>query len=300
MIRSKGLVFLLSLAAALSCSVAAEHIVDGTANQEASLNNVETSIVLPNYDGREGPNRYVERLITSALATLGQSAVIAYHPLPSNVKRIEKLLSDEGAIDVAWLPATRQRIERLSYVPVPIYQGLHGTRLLLVNQTKLSEFAKVDTIEGLKALIGVQHRTWSDTEVLKSNGLPINGELEYDNMLRAIESGLADYFPRSAMTIQSEQRRLASRGIVIEPRLSLVYPNYFLLFVSTRSPALLADLSRGVDNMASNGELQVLFKNFFDARFEGLNLHNRTRIVLSNPELPDSLVEELKNGIVYN
>lgn len=265
--------------------------------EEASADTIK--IVLPNYQGRDGRNHYVETLISTALSTQGLSADVVYHPLPSNVKRIEKLLTEEQAIDVAWLQATTSRTERMQYVPIPIFQGLHGTRLLLINQNRLEAFAQVNTLEQLKTLVGVQHHTWSDTSVLKMNGLSINGDLEYANMLRAIESGLADYFPRSAMTIHAEQRRLAARGIVIEPRLTLEYPSYFLLFVSNRQPDLQKMLVRGITKMSETGDFQRLFERFFDARFQSLDLLNRTKVALNNSALPQSLVSELRQGVFY-
>ena len=66
----------------------------------------------------------------------------------------------------------------------------------MIKQSRLGEFADIKTLERLKPFIALQKQSWSDYYVLKSNGLTVNGDLSYESMLKALDEGLGDYFPK--------------------------------------------------------------------------------------------------------
>ncbi|WP_100644577.1 substrate-binding periplasmic protein [Alteromonas facilis] len=273
--------------------------VSGQSETHAAESAEKYTIVLPNYANRPDANHYVQDLVSRALATQGVGAEFDYYPLPTNTKRTLVLLGKDPEIDMTWLPATREYLDTINYIAIPLYQGLHGIRLLLINASNQDRFKNVDTLEALSELVGVQHKSWSDTRILMQNGLTVSGELDYDNMVRAIGSGFADYFPRSAMTIEFEQRKVADRNIIIEPQLALIYPSYYLLYVSDRQPKLFETLNAGFDEIIVSGAFAKIFEEYFSHRYENLDLDKRRKFQLRNSDIPSDVNQVLEKRILF-
>ncbi|WP_100656694.1 transporter substrate-binding domain-containing protein [Alteromonas flava] len=257
------------------------------------------NLVMPHSPNRNSRNRYVEELVEQALKTQGQTVSFEYYPFPTNVKRTMLLMGENAQIDLTWMPATHEYVNSFSYITLPLYQGLHGIRLLLIHNDNQQRFAAVNSLDDLAQLMGLQHESWSDTAVLLSNGLSVNRELDYDNMIRAIGLKVADYFPRSAMTIQYEQQKVKEQGIIIEPYLALVYPSYYLLFVSEKSPELKASLQRGVDHLIQEQKFMLIFERYFKDRYQGLDLSQRKKLILKNNDIPPELITTLNSRLMF-
>ena len=238
-------------------------------------------------------NQYVELLLTSAISISGAKPIIEYFEFPSNQSRINKLLQTNSGLDLAWLPVDKERLSSISYVPLPIYKGLHGNRLLLIHRDRQKDFSAIDSLQGLAELVALQNKHWSDFNILIENGLTVNGELDVEEMYKAIADRLGDYFPRSALTIAAEQQRKQYLPIAIEQELAVVYPMYLFFFVNNNNPELLTRLTNGFRIMIETGEMTRIFNQFYGIKTTNLNLSERRTFVLQNKRLPKSLESEL-------
>ncbi|XOV78810.1 MAG: hypothetical protein ACFHVJ_18060 [Aestuariibacter sp.] len=272
--------------------------INASGSKVNELQNV--TVTLPRPTGRKKPNQYIEQLITAAFATQGKAVRYEYNELPSNQFRLNKLLAEGETVDLAWLPADKSRTESFDYIPVPLYQGLHGMRLMFIKDGTQQRFDNVRSLSELSQLIALQERSWSDYSILKDNGLKVNGELDYDAMLKALSQGIGDYFPRSALTIFAEFRRAKKQSIVVEQGLLLEYPMYVVLFLSTKQPLLMHDLRDGFDIIVSDGTFKVIFDKFYQSRLANLHLADRHRIALVNKEIPVKVVRLLKQHIILD
>ncbi|MBE1298867.1 MAG: hypothetical protein GJ680_03010 [Alteromonadaceae bacterium] len=238
------------------------------------------------------PNVFIETLLTAAVAEEGLQLVINYADFPFNQIKAEQLLLDGKMVDVAWMPATTQRLKSLRYVPVPLYQGLHGNRLLLIAKGTQDKFNHVSTTNHLTKLIGITPKPWSDYDILTKNGLVIHGDLNYPASLKAVSDGLGDYFPRSALTIQGDIAAYPNLSFEIEQNLVLKYPIYTMFFLSNKKSEVLETLLTGFEKLLKNGEYERLFLQFYQNRIINLNLTKRRYLYLDNPEASQEAIDQ--------
>lgn len=263
------LVFLLC---AVSLSVTATDGADKLTQQR---------IVIPKPSNLDTPvNHYIKRIITRALAQVDIKADIHYSSEPMNQKRSALSLVQGKYINLTWLPYSREHEEQLISIKMPLYKGMHGMRILLINKASKARFAQVKTVDDLKGFIGLQKQSWSDYQVLIDNGLTVNGDLDYNSMHKALNNNLADYFPRSSMAVLAEYERNKLPNVMIEPNLILHYPQMYVFYVSKHTPGLAQSMEQGMRALVDSGEFDEIFSEFYAGRFVGLNMANRRKIEL--------------------
>ena len=244
--------------------------------------NSELTLKLPTAvtSGEQG-NIYVQSLLTEAFASLDIGIQFQFHDVAMNSARMAQSLRDNEHIDIAWLSAEHAKDPSLLAIEVAVYNNIHGNRLLLIRDGQQSEFDGITDLSQLAGLTGLQARNWSDYQVLTKNGLQINGSLSYPAMFKALRDGLADYFPRSVMTIQAGYKKQPV-GLAIEQKLLLRYPNQFYFYVSPERPELAAMLAQGLANLQQSGRFEQLFNHHYAERVKGLNLATRRVLELAN------------------
>lgn len=113
-------------------------------------------------------------------------------------------LENNREIDVVWSMTSIEREERLLPIGIPIYKGLIGWRLLLVQQNKTARFQQIDNLEQLHSLTAGQGHDWPDTTILRKNGLKVYGASSYEGLFKMLAMGRIDYFPRSLIETWNE------------------------------------------------------------------------------------------------
>lgn len=250
-------------------------------------------ITIPRSSRENVKNNYIETLLIAAVKASGNQGEIEYFDFPTNQSRLDKLLTEKSKLDLAWLPANKSRLNHIFFIPVPLYKGLHGNRLLLIRESEQQTFNELSGISELAKLTGLQNKHWYDYSVLKNNGLKINGEFEYRETIKALVEGFGDYYPRSAMTVAAEYRTYSAQPIAIEENLMLYYPSYFFIFVNNHNEALQSILMTGFKTIIKTGEMNRVFQQFYGKKINGLRLKERTTIELQNKALPELLKKSL-------
>lgn len=231
--------------------------------------------------------RYHEELLRQALRRSGLAYEIAESKVPMTQARVLRELADrKGGLDLAWTMTSVEREALLLPVRVPVERGLIGFRLALVRPEHADRWKEVRNIADLSRYVAGQGQDWPDTEILRANGLSVQGVPRHTALFEMLRLGRIDYFPRSAFEIDGEIESGLAEGLVIEPHVLLRYPAASYLFVRRDREPLAVELQRALDAMVADGSFARLFQQHFGDLIRRHNLRQRTQIVLHNPLLP--------------
>lgn len=195
-------------------------------------------------------------------------------------------LKQNELIDVAWTMTSVKREKDLTPIRIPIYKGLIGSRLLLINKKDIDKFNNINSQQALSKFKAGQGHDWPDTEILAKNNIPIITSSNYQGLFKMLAFNRFDYFPRSLIEIWDEAKAHKSSNIIIEPNLLIYYPTATYFFVNKDNKRLADALKRGMEEIIRNGEFDKLFYTYHDEFIKKSDLRNRTVIKLDNPILP--------------
>ena len=227
---------------------------------------------------------YPRKLLELVLSKTQTEYRVEYPLVPMNQNRQIAELEAGRTIDVAPLPSSADREERLLPIRVPLNKGLLGWRLGLVRKGDTERMARIKTLADLKHVHLAQGQDWPDTQILVGNGIDVITSSTYEGIFKMLESDRFDYFPRSVMEIWDEQEAHANT-LEIEPHLALhyFYDSYF--FVNKHNTKLAADISAGMEKAIADGSFDKIFNEYWGERVRKAKLNERTVIELRNPLL---------------
>ncbi len=175
--------------------------------------------------------------------------------IPVEEERQLRNLNDNIA-DIAWATCTRERNEQYTPVAVPFTAGLFGIRLAVVREED-SNITQVDSLESLQSFVAVQSSKWHDYLVLQQNGITVLASDRF-SAYRAIERGLADFYPRGAVEITEEMEQANVPKLSIAPGFALRYPMFFIIYVKKGNDALAERLNTGFARTLESGKYKAL------------------------------------------
>ena len=200
----------------------------------------------------------------------------------------------ENHLDVMWAATNQAMEDQLQPVRIPLYKGLLGHRIFIINPAAQAKFDKIKTFDDLKTISLGQGTTWADSDILASNGLKVVRVNKYPSLFYMVDGDRFDAFPRG---VQEPWGELASRpelSLAVEKHIMLVYRMPFYLFTGKHNKTLAADLEMGLNRAIADGSFD---KVFFDEPMVKdvllrANLEKRLIFNLKNPTLPkDTPVE---------
>ena len=197
-------------------------------------------------------------------------------------------LSNNDGIDVVWSMTSIEREKQNRAIRIPLMKGLMGYRLLIIRTEDQQWFRRLPTIDELRELRAGQGHDWPDTEILRANGLAVEGEEEYDSLFSLLQQGRFDYLPRAINEPWEELAARPNMDLMVEQGLLLYYPTAEYFFVSRQNTALAARLEKGLRLAIEDGSFDKLFREHpINANaFGKANLLRRRIIRLDNPLLP--------------
>ncbi|MBQ4848551.1 transporter substrate-binding domain-containing protein [Pseudoalteromonas sp. MMG013] len=225
---------------------------------------------------------YLYELLDRALIAAQFDAKVEHIQVHPHQQRTLLALS-RGEVDLHWSMTSPEREQLAIAIQVPLFKGFIGKRALLVNRAHLSRFEKIQTKAQLAKLTAVQGHDWPDTKILAFNDLPVRPMSKYQAMFAMVARGKVDYFPRSFIEVGSELAERQNDDLVILPNLYLYYPSAFYFFVSKKKPEVANALKKGLALMQQNGEFDMLFEQYFAAKFNALPMQDARVITLRNP-----------------
>lgn len=191
----------------------------------------------------------------------------------------------KGKIDIQWMSTTTDRESQMIPIRIPIYQGMLGLRLLLVNQQSNQTFSPISTLQDLQKLTGGHGLHWGDLPVYAANELPVLPHKNYDSIFKMLELGRIDYFHRGLNEIWGELSKY-KETLKIADNVMLFYPLPVYFFVTKHKPELAIQLEKGIQIAYQDGSFKKLFEQAVGHDIGKGNLESRKLIILKNPKLP--------------
>ncbi|SFH84729.1 amino acid ABC transporter substrate-binding protein, PAAT family [Pseudomonas guineae] len=198
-----------------------------------------------------------------------------------NLERNERL-------DVVWSVTSHEREQRLLPVRIPLDKGLYGWRIALLPSSREALLKNVRTLDDLRPFSAGQGHDWPDTDILRSNGLPVTISANYGSLFRMLQAQRFDYFPRSLIEIWGELEHPRSKQLVADTHVLLHYPAAMYFFFSRQRPELAETVRLGLERAIADGSFEHLFQQHFAADLQRAQLNQRQVIELENPLLPSA------------
>ena len=223
------------------------------------------------------------------------SHVLSYHKeknyktVPFNAdlpkSRAFEFMANNQGIDVMIGTGTKQRVARYQATHFPILKGLNGLRIPLINSAHPEKFESVETLEQLFGLSAGQFHTWSDTKILKYNGITVAEGTDLKGLYNMLHKDRYDYFPRSVVEIRYNLMEYQHLDLMIDPYVLIQYPSAYYFFVRKGNDELSDDILSGLEMALKDGSFDAMFERFFGEAITELNVRNRRVFYLDNPIL---------------
>jgi hypothetical protein len=210
---------------------------------------------------------------------------------PREFKEIQK----GKLINVGIFTSSKKYESTLIPIRFPIYKGLIGYRIFIINKKNQKVFEQVKSVEDLKKLICIQGLNWTDADILKSSGFNVY-QTRYTNIFGMLElNHEADFFPRGIYEIFFEMDKNSKMypNLTIEKTILLHYPLAMFLYVSPKTPEIAKALKKGFEIAQKDGSLKYLTSgniigNYNIKKIISLSrLKHRKIFELPNPFLTD-------------
>ncbi|WP_250656388.1 transporter substrate-binding domain-containing protein [Alkalimarinus coralli] len=201
------------------------------------------------------------------------------------------LLKQNRFVNVAFLSMTREREKSLLPVKIPMLRGILGYRVLLVHRNSVEQFQNIDSVDRLSSQFMAGFGAhWADIEILRDNGLRVEGISSYQSIFAMLNSNRFNYFPRGINEAWAEVDKFQPEfpNIVIEPKIALYYPYPVYFFVHKNNIRLKNRIEEGLKVALEDGTFKALFVKHHQHLFKQANLKHRRVLFLRNSTLPES------------
>lgn len=213
--------------------------------------------------------------------------------------RVISELKKGEKINIYWMGSSVQLEKELRPIRFPIYRGLLGHRVFIINKDDQKLFSLINTLEDLQKFKGAQGIGWSDTAILEGSGLEQH-IAKYESIFKMInQGGRVSYFSRGLNEAfnEVEVRKNELSNLSVEKNLVLIYPFSMFLFVNKNDEKLATLLEEGFKKAYEDGSFEKFFYSHPKIK-ESLvksNLQNRVKIEIVNPFLtPETMaIKEL-------
>lgn len=203
---------------------------------------------------------------------------------------------ETDGISIYWTMTSNQNEERMLPIRYPVDKGLLGYRVFIIRKGDQHRFDSINSIADLREFSAGQGRTWPDTEILKSAGLPVVTTVKYINLFPMLDGERFDYFPRGIHEPWAELITWSKYPLTVESNIVLKYPAALYFFVRKDNAKLAEILSTGFENAIQDGSYDRAFYTANPIRelVKNSNLTKRLIINIDNPLLPSRTPLERK------
>ncbi len=203
--------------------------------------------------------------------------------------RAIKELKKGDKVNIFWMGTSPQLETELIPIRFPMYRGLVGHRIFIINKNDQKMFNHVKNLVQLQKFKGIQGIGWSDVAILESAGLKQH-TAKYENIFKMINrGGRVGYFSRSINEAyeEIEVRDTQLKNLTVEKNIVLVYPFAMFFFVSPKHEYLAKKLNEAFLKSYKDGSfLEFFYKHpKIKLSIEKSKLNNRKRIEIPNPFL---------------
>lgn len=194
---------------------------------------------------------------------------------------------ERGGISLFWGLPTPERETRYIGIGRDLTGGMIGQRVLLVPIAQQSVYAKVRSVDDLRATgkVAGLARGWVDVGIWNTSQLPVYvKEGEWTELFKMVSDGGhgVDYLSRSVLEAEHEMGENGA-GLVIEPTLMLKYDLDMRFYLSRQSAALQPVLESALAKAERSGLIKKYSRGYYKALTRSLNLKERKVLPLPLP-----------------
>ena len=196
-------------------------------------------------------------------------------------------LLKQGYFDVVLTMTSEKRERELHPIRIPIYKGLYGYRIAIINQDDQYKFPAIRTLKDFQGLWAGQGEAWPDTQILRANGFKVVGIAGYVELFTMLKERRFDFFPRGVHEPWKELSDVKYPGLAVETDLVIHYPAPGYIFTAKGNNKLADRLERGFRMALEDGSFDLFFYHHPDIKvvLERAKLKNRRCFELKNPLL---------------
>jgi len=219
----------------------------------------------------------------------------------TELRQFAELNTDRGLLHVAWATPSLQRKTRALVVNFDARRGLLGMRVSLVDQQRLTNLAKVTSLEGLRRFTIGQGLAWPDVDVFEASGLKVHTVSGYENLFRMLLAGRFDLFPRGVGEVfdEFEAHRIQMPQLAVDPNLLLVYPFPYYYYFAPSQAALAARVEKGLLAMKADGSFDAHLWRHHGSSVARAAFRNRRVLHLPNPNLDPDAARDIGANLAY-
>lgn len=202
--------------------------------------------------------------------------------------RVNEEVRIGGRLDLAWIASDKELEETLRPIRIPLFRGLLGYRIFIINKDNQYKFDGIETLDELKQKITMgQGSTWADGKILEANGFTVVKTIKYPGLFYMVEGGRFDAFPRGVHEPFGELRERADMDLAIEKNLMIAYKMPYYFFVTPGNEELARDVETGLNRAIADGSFNDAFMSAPQVRdvIEKANMKNRRVFFIDNPTL---------------
>jgi hypothetical protein len=230
---------------------------------------------------------YAIEMLKLALSHIEESYEIEISKSDFTQARVNEEIRSRGILDLGWTSFDAAAEETVLPIRIPLFKGLLGYRILIINKHDQAKFDQIKTLEELKKLSFGQGRTWADTRILEANGFNIVKTNKYSGLFYMTEGGRFDGFPRGVHEPFGELAKRPDMELAVEKNLMIVYRMPFYLFVAKENKELAANIELGLNRAIADGSFDQVFQNAPSVKDvkEKVNMKQRRVFYIDNPTL---------------
>ena len=186
--------------------------------------------------------------------------------------------------------------EQVLSLELPIYYGLHGLRQIIVRSAEQEKFAKINSLQGFKALTCGQGTRWLDVNIYRSNGIAVNEGQNFINLMPMLQKKRFDYLPLSVLETDRvfSERPPDLQDLTVLDDVMIFYPLPSFLYFPASEERLRQRLQAGFTQLVDKGELLPLFERHFSSVPRILSGKRKRLIMLDNPGLTADKNQDMK------
>lgn len=217
-----------------------------------------------------------------ALEKSGVQYRVAPVSTPTLVESRSELYLAEDRYNIHWMNASPGREAQFIPVRIPLFKGLFGWRIFLIQKGQQARFTKNTSLEQLQGMVAGSGHDWPDTPIYRSNGLALEVSTQWRSLFLMLSAGRYDYFPRSVIEIWREVALFDQLDLEVEQNLALHYPAAYYFFVNKQNPQLADAVRAGLLASIKDGSFDAVFYRYFGDVIKRARLPERSIIKLEN------------------
>lgn len=223
----------------------------------------------------------------------GDYQLIFFTQSEPTFSRRKKIVIAGKDADIIWASVTPEREKQMRLVPVDLLQGYNNYRLLLIAKNNQDAFNRVKTLADLKKLRAGNGDNWTDTRILKGNGVQVTTTIRFELLIKMLLANRFDYISRGLHEIHTDLETFRHPNLAIEKKLVLKYkhPITYSFFVTKNNQVLAERIQWGLEIAIADGSFGQLIESV-PAFKQAIEEKSKNRIEI---ELDNSLAVVVQN-----